>query len=92
MNETSLQAYWSEKLSHRFEVREAQVMDNLNIDGPATRKELARRTGLSLSSICGRVYSLIKEGFVEEYAKVPDPDTLKNVWAVRIKKGVLDVQ
>lgn len=84
VNKTSLAAYWSERTGGRIESRQAQVLDNLNIDGPATRAELARRTGLRLSCICGRVNELLSKKLVEEYAKVPDPDTLKNVWALRL--------
>lgn len=85
VNETSLAAYWSERTSGRISTQQAQVLDNLNIDGPATRTELARRTSLRVSCICARVHELIQLGIVEEHCKVPDPDTLKTVWAVRIK-------
>ena len=88
MNETSLEAYWHGRTNKQFSKQAAQVLDNLNVYGPATRAELARRTGFKLSAICGRVNELITIGVVEEKYKVPDPDTLRNVWAVSVKAGV----
>lgn len=88
MNETSLEAYWHGRTNKQFSKQAAQVLDDLNIHGPATRSELARRTGFKLSAICGRVNELITIGLVEEAFKVPDPDTLRNVWSVRVKAGV----
>ena len=88
MNETSIEAYWYGRTSKKFSKQAAQVLDDLNINGPATRVELARRTGFRLSAICGRVNELIGLGLAEEAFKVPDPDTLRNVWAIKIKGGV----
>lgn len=82
ISDTSYEAYWKERLGGRIESRQAQVLDDLRLNGPATRAELARRTGLRLSCICGRVNELIQRGYVKEHMKVPDPDTLKNVWSV----------
>ena len=88
MNETSIEAYWYGRTSKKFSKQAAQVLDDLNINGPATRAELARRTGFRLSAICGRVNELLDMKLVEEAFKVPDPDTMRNVWAVKIKGGV----
>lgn len=88
MNETSLKAYWQGRTGKQFSAQALQVLSNLELCGPATRAELARRTGLRLSAICGRVNDLMKAGVVEEFGKVPDPDTLREVWAVKIKGGV----
>jgi hypothetical protein len=86
MNETSLQAYWSERLAFRLTAKQAQILDDLHINGPATRAQLEKRTQLKLCCVCGRVNELIKLGAIEEFKKVQDEITLKNVWNIRIKE------
>lgn len=85
MNETSLIAYWKGRTSRLFSAQQVKVLSNLELLGPATRAEIARRTGLRVSAVCGRVNELIKAGIVEEFTRVPDPDTLRPVWALRVK-------
>lgn len=88
MNETSLAAYWHGRTNRRFSTQAAQVLDNLNVDGPGTRAELAERTGLRLSAICGRVNELLARDLIEEFDKVTDPTSQKRVWKLRIREGV----
>lgn len=88
MNETSLEAYWHGRTNKQFSKQAAQVLDNLHVFGTATRAELARRTGFKLSAICGRVNELITIGVVEEKYRMPDPVTLRKVWAVGVKAGI----
>ncbi len=85
MNETSLQAYWSERLAFRLTAKQAQVMDDLYINGPATRAQLEKRTKLKLCCVCGRVNELLKAGAIEEFEKVEDEATHKKVWNLRVK-------
>ena len=85
MNETSLQAYWSERLAFRLTAKQAQVLDDLYINGPATRAQLEQRTKLKLCCVCGRVNELITMGAIEEFEKVKDDTTHKNVWNLRVK-------
>lgn len=85
MNETSLQAYWSERLAFRLTAKQAQVMDDLCINGPATRAQLEQRTQLKLCCVCGRVNELLKAGALEEFEKVTDEATNKKVWNIRVK-------
>lgn len=85
MNETSLQAYWSERLAFRLTAKQAQIMDDLCINGPATRAQLEQRTKLKLCCVCGRVNELLKAGAIEEFEKVVDEATHKKVWNLRVK-------
>ena len=87
MNETSLQAYWSERLAFRLSAKQAQVLDDLCINGPATRAQLEKRTGLKLCCVCGRVNELITLGSVEEFEQVLDDTSHKKVWNLRIKES-----
>ena len=88
MNETSIQAYWSERLSFRLTAKQAQVLDDLYINGPATRAQLEQRTKLKLCCVCGRVNELLKAGVIEEFEKVQDGTTHKNVWNLRVKESL----
>lgn len=83
MNETSLEAYWTERLAFRLGRQAAQVLDDLYVHGPATRAELSQRTGLKIQCICGRVNELVQAGVVEEFEKVQDTETNKQVWNLR---------
>lgn len=87
MNETSLQAYWSEKLAFRLSAKQAQVLDDLCIKGPATRAQLEKRTKLKLCCVCGRVNELITLGSIEEFEQVVDDTSHKKVWNLRIKES-----
>lgn len=86
MNETSLQAYWSERLAFRLSVRQAEVLDDLCVNGPATRAQLEQRTKLRLSCVCGRVNELITIGAIEEFEQVTDETSHKKVWNLRVKE------
>jgi len=85
IKDTSLQAYWSERLGFRLGAQAARVLDDLHIHGAATRKELAESTGIPINAICGRVNELLKSGCVEEFNKTRDEDTNKLVWELRVK-------
>ena len=87
MNETSLHAYWSERLAFRLTAKQAQVLDDLYTNGPATRAQLEQRTKLKLCCVCGRVNELLKAGAIEEFEKVTDEATHKKVWNLRVKES-----
>ena len=87
VSNTSLQAYREERLNRRFQPKEICILDNLNIGGPGTRAELAKRTGLKINCLCGRVNRLLELGVIEEFDKVKDPDTNKLVNVLRIKEN-----
>lgn len=86
MNQTSLQAYWSERLAFRLSAKQAIVLDDLYINGPATRAQLEKRTKLKLCCVCGRVNELITLGAIEEFEQVLDDTTHKKVWNIRVAK------
>lgn len=88
MNETSLQAYWSERLAFRLTAKQAQILDDLYINGSATRAQLEQRTKMKLCCVCGRVNELITIGAIEEFEKVKDDTTQKNVWNLRVKEAL----
>lgn len=85
--DTSIQAYWSERLSFRIGKQAAAVLDNLYLYGPGTRSELAKRCDLKINVICGRINELVQAGVVQNDTKVEDPDTHKQVWRVKIKES-----
>lgn len=84
--DTSIQAYWEERLGFRFGKQAAAVLDNLNIYGPGSRAELATRTGLKINVICGRVNELIQAGCAEEHGTIIDSTTHKKVNVVRMRE------
>ena len=88
MNETSLQAYWSERLAFRLTAKQAQVLDDLCINGPATRAQLEKRTKLKLCCVCGRVNELLKAGYVVDDMITRDEDTGKQVHVIRLSSEV----
>lgn len=87
VKDTSLQAYWSERLSKRIGGQQVKVLESLNICGPGTRKQIASRTGLAINCVCGRVKELLDMQAVEEFTKVVDEGTNKAVWVLRIKEN-----
>ena len=87
VKDTSLQAYWSERLSKRINKQQVTVLESLNIYGPGTRKQIAHSTGLAINCVCGRVKELLDMQAVEEFTKVIDADTRKPVWVLRIKEN-----
>jgi DNA-binding IclR family transcriptional regulator len=56
---------------------------HLNL-GEYTRSELAKRTGIRLSSICGRVSELIALGYLEEAGRRRCTETGRSAHPVRI--------
>ena len=85
VQDTSIQAYWSERLNFRIGKQAAAVLDSLHIYGPGTRSNLVGRTGLKINVVCGRVNELIKAGAVETCGTELDPNTNKNVQLLRVK-------
>jgi DNA-binding IclR family transcriptional regulator len=66
------------------ETRRQQILDALFLKPPMTRAELARATGMRLSSVCGRVNELIAEGKVRVDGTAYDAETQRHVEAVTI--------
>ena len=87
VKDTSIQAFWEEKLSFRVGKQASRVLDELYVHGPGTHAELSTRCDLKVNVICGRVNELLKAGIVEEFEKVLDPSTHKLVWNLRVKES-----
>lgn len=66
------------------ETRKQQILDALFMALPMSRAELARVTGLRLSSVCGRVNELIEEGRVIVCGTTYDATTARNVETVTL--------
>lgn len=92
VKDTSIQAFWSEKLGFRLGKQAALVLDNLNIFGPGTRADLVKRCGLQINVICGRVNELEQAGCIEVCNIVQDPITHKKVELLRVKGDTANVQ
>lgn len=81
MNQTSLQAYAELKAQRKLQPMELLIL--LAMDRPRTRDDLAYVLDMRLSSVCGRVNSLIKAGLLVECDTVKSLDTGKNVKLLR---------
>lgn len=92
VQDTSIQAYWAEKLGYRIGKQAALVLDNLNIYGPGTRAALATRCDLKINVICGRVNELLQAGCIETDGTELDVNTNKQVQVLRVKGDEANVQ
>lgn len=75
--QTSLAAYWSEKLGRRISAKAAVVLDDLHVHGSGTRLNISARTGMPINAVCGRVRELLDSKDIKVIGKVPCPTTLK---------------
>ena len=62
----SIEAYYKHRESGKAMSQWAAIYDYLVLRLPLTRSEISARTGIRLSSVCGRVNELIKAGLLEE--------------------------
>ena len=85
MRDTSLAAYWSERLSGRISHQQSIILENLAVYGWATRAGLAKSTNLPINCICGRVNELLQAGYVVDDMITRDEDTGKQVHVVRLE-------
>lgn len=85
IKDTSLAAYWSEKVGNRIGRQQAIILEELALYGGATRSELVIETGLPINAVCGRVNELMKLGLVVECEKVQDERTGKRVYVLRLR-------
>lgn len=78
VSSTSLNAYHSLGVADYLQPKERLVMAVFTgPDVKLTRKQIAQRTGLELSCICGRVNSLVAKGALVEDGTQKDPKTNK---------------
>jgi DNA-binding MarR family transcriptional regulator len=85
--ETSRQAYDEHRESGELGAQQRRLMLWFHEhQGEHTRSELARATGIRLSSICGRVNELIELGYLEEGAARKCRETNRTANPVRIRR------
>lgn len=78
MNSTSLDAYHSLPVAGYLQPKEQKIMSEFTGEHVVlTRKELAERTKMDLSGVCGRVNSLIAKGVLIARGHRKDPITRK---------------
>lgn len=70
VTETSLKAYYELKMDRKMQPMEERVVAGLAFyrkyrQEGATREEIACEAGMKLSSVCGRVSSLINQGVIK---------------------------
>ena len=66
------------------DTRKEQILEALFMALPMSRAELARVTGMRLSSVCARVHELIEEGRVIVCGQTYDATTARNVETVTL--------
>ncbi|MDT8895459.1 hypothetical protein RSO41_12410 [Halomonas sp. I1] len=71
--EVSREGYDDVRRSGRQARQSQQVLEALRTGGPSTRQDLQARTGLALSSICGRCRELLDAGRVTVVGTVGKP-------------------
>jgi len=68
-----------ERIKAQLGEKQRIVLTAILLHHPITRAELAKHTGLRLSSVCGRVNELIKKGYVIVQGVKHDDQTDRNV-------------
>ena len=85
MSATSLDAFAHFVMGDALPAQQRQIVEYLR-SGPATRSEIAKATGISVSSVTGRVHELVKNGVIEECSRRPCSITGVNCYVVRLAK------
>lgn len=84
---TSLEAFRSLQSERKLQPMQQKILDAV-ADGRAyTRKQLRDITGMELSSVCGRVNSMMESGLLEARGEVRDPSTGKPQELVGLPPG-----
>lgn len=90
MIDTKLKAYAELKAGRRLQPMEQRVLHALEL-GPAIRNNLALRTGMRLSSVCGRVKSLLDAGLIEVHGTRVCSETGKTQELLTLVAGAWEV-
>lgn len=77
VSETSREAFHSIRREGKLQPMQQSILDAIAGQGACTRKQLSRFTGMELSSVCGRVNSLLAAGLIEIKGEVRDEKTGK---------------
>jgi len=86
VTETSRAAYWSLVGEHKLQPMQEKILDLLCDNVPRTRKEIRDATGLELSSVCGRINSLIALGVLSVVGYCLDKKTNKRQELIGFKQ------
>ena len=84
--DTSVEAYAKYCAANKVIPAQRTVLYVLAYYGPQTRQDIARLSGLSLSSVCGRVRELVLAGAICNHTRVPDVLTNCSQWQLKIKE------
>jgi DNA-binding IclR family transcriptional regulator len=63
---TSVMAYKEHKAVGKVGAQCIHIFDAMQFDKDYSRRELAKLTGLELSSVCGRVNEMLESGMLQE--------------------------
>lgn len=88
VRDTSIEAYDEMKGSGKLTNMQRKVLDAMATGRDYSRAELAKSTGMQLSSICGRVFELKEKGRIAEAPIRPCKITGKTVHPVFRVPGV----
>lgn len=80
---TSIEAYEEHKNSGKVGVQAMSIFNAMDTGKDYSRRELARLTGIELSSVCGRVNEMLHLGLLTESEKRPCSVTHKQINPVR---------
>ena len=85
--ETSLMAYEEHIASGKVGAQAQSIINSMRTEQDYSRRELARLTGLELSSICGRVNELVAIGKLEECDKRRCAVTGKTIKPIKLAEA-----
>ena len=78
-------AYFDMKRSGKFQPMECRILYALMQHPQSTREQLVEHTGMKLSSVCGRVRSLLDKGAVYECSTTKDTDSGKSQAMLKVR-------
>lgn len=84
---TSVEAYHSLDPITYIQPKEAEILAVFADGGTYTRQQIAKRSGMPINCVCGRVHSLVDAGVLEEHGTSFDPSTRKTQKLLRVAKG-----
>lgn len=84
VRDTSLEAFRELMKSGTYATQKEAVRACVEILGPATRRQLAKRTGYEISAICGAVNNLVENGLLMDWRRVDCDTTGKSVHLVEL--------
>lgn len=86
VSETSRDAFNSIRREGKLQPMQKSILDALKDGRLYTRKQLRDITGMELSSVCGRVNSLLAAGLIDLHGEVRDEKTGKRQELIGLPK------